>query len=53
MTYQERERETIRRLRQEVADRGDSPRLEWLAKTTGGELVQLDEIAELIYEVQS
>ena len=53
MTYQERERETIRRLREEVAARGDAPRLEWLAKTTAGELVQLDEIAELIYEVQN
>lgn len=53
MTHQERERETIRRLREDLAARQDVPRPEWLAQAVGGELIQLDEVAELIYEIQS
>lgn len=53
MTYQERERETIRRLREEVAARRDTPRPEWLVQATGGQMIQLDEVAEMIYEVQN
>ena len=53
VTHQERERETIRRLREDLAARQDVPRPEWLAQAVGGELIQLDEVAELIYEIQS
>ena len=53
VTYQERERETIRRLREEVAARRDVPRPEWLVQANGCQMVQLDEVAELIFEVQN
>ncbi|MFP5351987.1 MAG: hypothetical protein ACLGIB_05440 [Actinomycetota bacterium] len=54
MTYQEREIETIRRLREALAARRDAPRPEWMVQqSNGGQVVQLDEVAELLYEVQS
>lgn len=54
VTYQEREIETIRRLREALAARRDAPRPEWMVQqSNGGQVVQLDEVAELLYEVQS
>lgn len=54
LTHQERENETIRRLREHLAARQESPRPQWLIQAAGpGQLIQLDEVAEMIYEIQS
>ena len=54
MTYKEREIETIRRLREEIEARRGKTQPEWMLELNSkGELIQLDEVAELICEVQA